>query len=411
MPMPTDLPRPPDSAAIDLLAGVQVLDLSSSIAGPYASLLLADFGADVVKVEHPGNGDDCRAWGPPFLDGESLWFLSVNRNKRSLALDYATEQGAALLRQLVRQVDVVLVNKTLAVQKKLGIDFASLSAINPRLVHASITGFGLEGARADLPCYDLVAEGYSGVMDLTGEAGDGPQKVGTPAADLLSGADAAMAVMAALRERERSGRGHAIDIAMVESMTRFMAPRIVPFLGSGELPRRAGGRDSVIAVYQVFEAADGPLTIGLGNDRIWARFWQVLDRPDMASDSRYASNAARRERRAEIVAEIQAIVARQPRAYWLARFAQARIPAGPINRVDEVAADAELRRRGLFYAAYRDGHPVPQVGLGIHVDGSAATYRTAPPRLGEHSETVLRTWLALDDEALNALRGAGIVRG
>lgn len=397
---------PPGAAGdpLDLLGNIRVLDLTTSIAGPYATLLLADLGASVVKIEQPGRGDDARAWGPPFLGGESLWFISVNRNKRSLTLDYAKPEGLEVLKRLVRQADVVVVNKTLAVQRKLGIDDAALRQLNPGLIHVSVTGFGLEGARSNLPCYDLIAEGYSGVMDLTGELSQGPQKVGTPAADLLAGADAALAVLAALLDRARTGRGHSIDVSLVESMTRFMAPRIVPYLGSGELPRRSGGRDSVIAIYQVFEAADGPLTIGLGNDAIWKRFWEALGQPEVGRDPRYASNSLRRAARAEIVARIQAIIAEQPRAHWLQLFEQARIPAGPINRVDEVAEDPELVRRGLFYSVMQDDTRVPQVGLGIRVDGNAHTFRTPPPRLGQDSAAVLREWLSLDEAEIARLK-------
>jgi len=403
------LPLPREGARLTLLEGMRVLDLTTSVAGPYATLLLADLGATVIKIEQPHQGDDVRAWGPPFLDGESLWFLSVNRNKHSLTLDFRKPAGLDVLRRMVACADVVVVNRTASVQRKLGIDAQSLKAINPRLIHASISGFGLEGARSELPCYDLIAEGYSGVMDLTGEAGGEPQKVGTPAADLLSGADAALAVLAALVDRNRTGEGHSIDVSMVESMTRFMTPRIVPYLGSGEVPRRSGGRDSVIAVYQVFQATDAPLTIGLGNDGIWARFWAALGAPQVGKEACYANNSDRRQLREEIVQQIQSIIGTRPRDHWLDLFREARIPAGPINRVDEVTADAELRRRGFFYAAMRDGVRIPQVGLGIHVDGNAQTYRKAPPRLGEDSDEVLRTWLDMNSDERETLRHDGVI--
>lgn len=403
------LPPPREGARLKLLDGVRVIDLTNSVAGPYATLLLADLGATVVKIEQPGQGDDVRAWGPPFLDGESLWFLSVNRNKHSLTLDYRNPVGLEVLKRMVASADVVVINRTASVQRKLGVDAESLRRINPRLIHASISGFGLEGERSELPCYDLIAEGYSGVMDLTGEAHTDPQKIGTPAADLLSGTDAALAVLAALVDRNRTGEGHCIDVSMVESMTRFMTPRIVPYLGSGEVPHRSGGRDSVIAVYQVFQAADAPLTIGLGNNGIWTRFWAALGEPETGKEACYASNSERRQLRTEIVERIQAIIGTKPRDYWLTVFQESRIPAGPINRVDEVAADAELHRRGFFYAATRDGVRIPQVGLGIHVDGNAQTYRKAPPRLGEDSDDVLRTWLDMNVDEREKLRHDGVI--
>lgn len=400
----------PNTTPLSLLAGIRVLDLTTSIAGPYASLLLADLGAEVLKIERPGRGDDARAWGPPFLDGESLWFLSVNRNKHSVTLDYAQPAGLDALHALVKVADVIIINQVGRSQKKLGIDYTRLKEINPRLVHVSITGFGLGGAKSDQPCYDLIAEGYSGVMDLTGESPNrDPQKVGTPAADLLSGTDAAMAAMAALIDRNRTGKGHEIDIAMVESMTRFMTPRIIPYLGSGELPRRSGGTDSVIAIYQTFHTADDPITLGLGNDAIWKRFCEAIGHGDMAEDARFADNAGRRACRPEIVQEIQSILLTKPRSHWLDLFANARIPSGPINRLDQVVTDPTLTERGLFYSTRRNGIAVPQVGLGIRFDGNYNTYRKDPPRLGEDTRQAFTSWLGWDDDAIQKLDDAGLL--
>jgi crotonobetainyl-CoA:carnitine CoA-transferase CaiB-like acyl-CoA transferase len=408
--LPLDsLPAPSGAAPLALLSGVRVVDLTTSIAGPYGAMLLADMGADVVKIERPGAGDDSRAWGPPFLDGESLWFLSVNRNKRSVTLDYTGEAGRRVLHDLVRTADVVLVNLVARVQKKLGVDHAALTTVKADLVHVSITGFGLEGARRDFPCYDLIAEGYSSVMDLTGEAENPPQKVGTPAADLIAGMDAAYAALAALFDRSRSGRGHRIDIAMIDSMTRFMAPRIVPYLGSGEIAKRTGARDSVIAVYQVFETQDEPITLGLGNDGIWKRFCEAVGRPQLASDPKYANNVDRRAARADIVAEIQKVLRTRPRDEWLRLFVEAKVPAGPVNRVDQVSRDPELLARGLFFADRANGRSVPQVGLGIEIDGSSASYRTPPPRLGEHTDEVLSRELGYDPGAIARLREQRVI--
>ena len=393
---------------VRLLEGVRVLDLTTSIAGPYATLLLADFGASVIKIERR-EGDDARGWGPPFLAGESLWFLAVNRNKRSVTIDFSTPQGRELLHALVARNDVVVTNQVERSQRKLGIDYATLSALRADLVHVSITGFGVRGERSDLPCYDLIAEGYSGVMDLTGEASAPPQKVGTPAADLLSGMDAAMAVAAALYRRRSDGKGCAIDISMVESMTRFMSPRLVSYMGSGELPRRSGARDSVIAVYQTFDTQDAPITLGLGNDGIWRRFWAAVGDPAYGADARFATNKDRREAREEIVARIQSELRQRKRQEWLDLFVQHRIPAGPINRLDEVAADGELHARGMLYSVPALGSRIPQVGLGIRVDGSSETYRTAPPRLGEHTDAVLREQLGLDEAQLAKLREQQII--
>ena len=402
--LPLDHLPAPAAPSIQLLAGVTVIDLTTSIAGPYAAMLLGDMGARVIKIERPGKGDDCRAWGPPWLDRESLWFLSVNRNKESVTLDYTTDAGKKVLHDLLKKSDVVIVNLVERVQKKLGIDYASLTAVKPDLVCVSLTGFGLTGARRDFPCYDLIAEGYSGVMDLTGEADSPPQKVGTPAADLIAGMDAAMATLAALFDRAKTGKGHQVDISMVDSMTRFMSPRIVPYLGSGEVPQRTGAKDSVIAVYQAFDTQDKPLTLGLGNDAIWQRFWQAVGQPEKGADARHASNADRRAARAAIVDDIQQLLRTRPRDEWLRVFMQAKVPAGPVNSIDDLARDPDLIARGLLYTADTGGRRVPQVGFGIGVDGSSATYHLPPPRLGEHTAAVLRDWLGYDAQAVAGLR-------
>ena len=355
------------------------------------------------------SGDDARAWGPPFLNGESLWFLSVNRAKQSVTLDFSVRSGLEILHKLVAQADVVLLNLVARAQKKLRLDAATLCAINPRLIHVSLTGFGLRGARADLPCYDLIAEGYSGVMDLTGEPDAGPQKVGTPAADMLAGHDAAMAVLAALLRRSRDGKGCEIDVAMVESMSRFMAPRLMPFLGAGELARRSGGRDSVIAIYQVFDTADQPMTLGLGNDAIWRRFWEAVGEPTVGQDPAYASNADRRAHRPEIVQRIAAILRRQPRAHWLELLAKARVPAGPIHRLDELAADPALQESGFVYRTDGPDGAIPQVGLGIRFDGRTEGTGTPPPKLGAHTLDVLRDWLGCSAEEMERLRAQRVI--
>lgn len=395
--------------ALDLLAGVKVLELTTSVAGPYAGQLLADMGATVVKIEKPKIGDDARAWGPPFLHGESLWFMSVNRGKQSLTLDIAAPQGQDVLQKLVAQCDVVLLNLVPRAQRKLGLDAATLRALNPRLIHASISGFGLQGSRADLPCYDLIAEGYSSVMDLTGEPENGPQKVGTPAADLLAGSDAAMAILAALLRREREGKGCDIDISMVESMSRFMTPKLMPYLGSGELSRRAGGRDSVIAIYQVFDTADSPMTLGLGNDAIWKRFWEAVGRAEIGTNPDYAGNAGRRAKREDIVKIIAELLRAKPRAHWLALLGRARVPAGPIQRLDEVAHDPALHESGFIYRTQGHDGDIPQVGLGIRFDGRTEGTGAPPPKLGSHTEQILRTWLECDGLQIDQLRTQQII--
>jgi crotonobetainyl-CoA:carnitine CoA-transferase CaiB-like acyl-CoA transferase len=403
------LPIAPHSKSFDALEQIKVLDLSTSIAGPYGCQLLADFGAEVVKVEKPLTGDDSRAWGPPFLNGESLWYLSVNRNKSSIVIDMTLQEGRQLLEQLVSQADVLVTNFLPKVQRKLQVDAAHLHQINPRLIHISLTGFGLEGERNAFSCYDLIAEGYSGVMDMTGEINQDPQKIGTPAADLLAGMDLALATMAALIKRDRDQKGHAIDISMVDSMTRFMTPRLISYLGSGIVPRRDGAKDSVIAIYQVFQTLDEPITLGLGNDAIWKRFWMALDEPDFIHHEQYQTNIDRRKHRQQLVTFIQDRLKVHPRKYWLELFQTNNIPAGPINRLDQISSDPEMLKRGMFYDVPKDGGVIPQVGLGIQIDGQQSFCHKPPPALGEDSSEILSHWLSLSKEDIRQLLHKNII--
>ncbi len=405
-----DLPAVRCGQGFDLLSDVRVLDLTTSIAGPYATMQLADWGAQVIKVERPGRGDDTRYWGPPFLDGDSLWFLSVNRNKQSVTLDYSQERGYAVLLALLRECDVVVTNQVPRVQSKLKTDYESLSAVKPDLIYLALTGFGLTGERKEMVCYDLIAEGHSGIMDLTGEAENDPQKVGTPAADMLAGTDTAFAAVAALYDHQRTGKGRKIDVTLTESMTRFLTSQIVSYMGSGQVPRRSGAKESVLAVYQTFHASDAPVTLAVGNDTLWSRFCTAVDRLDLAGDERFETNADRRQHRQELVEEIQGILDREPRDHWLRLFAEHKVPAGPINRVDEVVADRALIERGLFYRIEREGgSSVPQVNSGTHVDGQFNVPRRLPPGLGEDTGAVLQEVARLSEDEILALRDDGIV--
>ena len=403
------LPSPKHNHCFSALQNIKVLDFSTSVAGPYGCQLLADFGAEVVKIEKPITGDDARGWGPPFLDNESLWFLSVNRNKSSVVIDMALDEGKALFNKLICEADVLVTHLLPKVQKKLKIDFESLKTLNPQLIHASLTGFGLEGKRSNFPCYDLIAEGYSGVMDMTGEISQDPQKIGTPAADLLAGMDLALATMAALLQRAKDHQGHAIDIAMVDSMTRFMTPRLISYLGSGELPRRDGAKESVIAIYQVFQTADEPITLGLGNDAIWKRFWSALNEPEYINDPKYTSNADRRKLRQQLVQAIQERLLKQPKAYWLDLFQSNNIPAGPINRLDQISSDAEMFQRGMFYSLNNKSSEIPQVGLGIQIDGQQSFCSKPPPKLGADTSMILEKWLNLSNLEIENLISKNII--
>lgn len=394
----------------DLLDGIRILDLTSSIAGPYSTMLLADMGAEVIKLERPGQGDDARGWGPPFLDGDGMLFLGVNRNKRSLALDLTGDEGKAVLAELIAACDVFVTNQLPRVQSKLGTDYETVLGINPKIIFGSLTGFGLTGARRDMVSYDLIAEGYSSIMDMTGERDGAAQKVGTPASDLLAGMDMAFAIAAALRDKEATGRGHLLDISMIESSTRFMSPIIMTYLGSGNVPRRSGARESVIAIYQTFDTADDPITLGLPNENIWQRFWNAVGHPEMLDDPNYADNAKRRAARAKLVVQIQDILLQRGRADWLALFTENSIPAGPINQIDEVVADEGLLERGFFYAMHPEGREaIPQVNTGIRVDDKPNAPRTPPPALGADGAAVLRDVLGKSEDEIARLNAAKII--
>lgn len=395
----------------NLLADVRIIDLTTSIAGPSGTMLLADMGAEVIKIERPGGGDDARSWGPPFLDGESLWFASVNRNKKSVALDFSKATGLDLLHRLVRQADIVFVNLPPRAARKLKVDAQTLCAVRPDLIYVSITGFGMTGGRADWTCYDLIAEGYSGIMDITGAAGGEPQKIGAPAADMLAGQDAAFATVAALYARRTTGKGRVVDVALVDSMTRLLSCRIMSYLGSGELPTRSGGKDSVIAIYQTFDTADKPIALALGNDNIWKRFWIAVGDAAYAESADLGTNYDRRERRDQIVARIARILRDKPRDHWLTLLREARVPAGPINNVAEVVEDETLLARGMFYRlAPLNRRSLPQVGTGILLDGEFALPRSAPPALGEHTDEVLGSLLGLSEEDRQRLLDQKVIR-
>jgi crotonobetainyl-CoA:carnitine CoA-transferase CaiB-like acyl-CoA transferase len=328
-----------------------------------------------------------------------------------VALDFSQPAGLDVLYRLVGQADIVFANLPPRVARKLKVDAAALRAVRPDIIYVSITGFGLSGERADWTCYDLIAEGYSGVMDITGAAGGEPQKIGAPAADMLAGQDAAFAAVAALYERRSSGKGRVVDIALVDSMTRFLSCRIMSYLGSAELPKRSGGKDSVIAIYQTFETADDPITLGLGNDNLWRRFWEGGGQAEIAEFPAMKTNSDRRQCREAIVARIAGILRQKPRSHWLALFRRARIPAGPINSIADVVADEALLERGMFYRLPRPyGRVIPQVGTGILLDGESALPRSAPPRLGEHTDEILADLLGLDDNAQRKLQEQNIIQ-
>jgi crotonobetainyl-CoA:carnitine CoA-transferase CaiB-like acyl-CoA transferase len=372
------------------LGGLTVLDLSRVLAGPYATQILGDLGAEVWKVERPGSGDETRAWGPPFVDGESAYYLSVNRNKKSAVLELASDAGRAAVRRAALAADVVVENFLPGDLARLGLDLAALRREKPALVTCSITGFGQTGPYADLPGYDAVLQGFTGLMSVTGEAGGPAVKVGVAVVDVMTGAHAAAAVLAALVGVFRGRGGTALDIALFEVGVAALVNVAQSALVTGQPARRHGNAHPTIVPYQTFETADGPMVIAVGNDAQWRRLCGALGPPDLAARAAWAGNPDRVLHRAEVVTELARRLAARPRAEWLARLRAARVPAGAVRDVHEVLADPALEARGMVQRAPRGegaGAPTrpPLLALPWLSDGMRAPVRLAPPRLGEHT--------------------------
>lgn len=400
------------------LDGVKVLDLSRVLAGPWATQILADFGADVIKVELPGKGDDTRGWGPPFLklpDGsddpqESAYYLCCNRNKRSVAIDLANPAGAALIRRLAAQADIVVENFKVGGLKKYGLDYETLRAINPRLVYCSITGFGQTGPYASRPGYDVLAQGMGGFMAITGEEGGGPLKAGVAMADLSTGNMATISILMALRHAERTGEGQQIDISLLDTQIAMLANQGSTHLVDGSEPRRMGNRHPTVVPYTTFDCADGTALIAIGNDSQFRAFCLEMGRQDLADDPRFVLARDRVVNREVLEQAIRDMVRPLRRDELLERLARANVPAGPVNTVPQVFADPFIAARQVVHRFVReDGVEVPTVAFPGKLGATPADYRHIPPRVGEHSRVVLGDWLALDAAELAALEASGAV--
>ncbi|MCW8844336.1 MAG: CoA transferase [Gammaproteobacteria bacterium] len=403
------------------LAGLKVLDLSRILAGPWASQLLGDLGADVVKVERPGAGDDTRNWGPPYLKdsagedtGEAAYYLCANRNKRSLALDISNPVGQAVLRRMAALSDVLIENFRVGTMARFGLDYTSLSRLNPRLVYCSITAFGQQGPEATAPGYDAMIQARGGLMSITGRAdgepGGGPQKVGVAIADLMTGMYAASAIQAALLARAHSGLGQYIDLALYDSQVAMLANQASNYLVGGVVPGRLGTAHPNIVPYQSFATADGHLMLAVGNDSQFERLLEVLGLVDLVGDSRYATNQARTARRGDLVGLLQRQFLSQDTAYWSQRLTQAQVPFGPINRLDQVFDDPQARYRSLAIdLPHAFSESVPSVANPIRFSRTPVSYRHGPPVLGQHSREVLVEWLGMDACDLDALAESGVI--
>jgi formyl-CoA transferase len=396
------------------LDGIKVLDLSRVLAGPWCTQLLADLGAEVTKIERPGAGDDTRHWGPPWHgEGErrvAAYFLSCNRGKKSAAIDFARPEGAALVRKLARESDVVIENFKVGGLEKFGLDAQSLRSADPRLVYASITGFGQDGPYADRAGYDYIIQGMGGLMSITGlpdgDPGGGPMRVGVAVVDLFTGLYTCVAILSALYRREKTGEGAHIDMALFDTQLAMLANQASNALVSGRDPPRQGNTHPNLVPYQPFDAADQPIIIAVGNERQFARLAEICGHPEWTGDARFSSNAARVANRQELVPLVAEVIAQRPAAEWLEQLEAAGIPAGPINRVSQALSDVQAQHRQMV----RTIAGMPLVGSPVRLDGARADSELPPPGLGEHTDEVLAA-LGLDRRAVEALRAAGVIGG
>jgi formyl-CoA transferase len=399
------------------LDGLRVLDLTRVLAGPWCSQNLADLGAEVIKVERPGSGDDTRSWGPPYLrdaqgaeSGEAAYFLCANRGKKSITLDLAQPQAREVVRRLAAQSDVFMENYKQGDMARFGLAWDDLRAINPRLVYCSITGFGQDGPYAARPGYDFMIQGMGGLMSITGERDDapggGPQKVGVAVADLMTGMYATVAILGAVLHRERSGEGQYIDLALFDCQVAMLANINMNYLVSGQPPRRLGNAHANIVPYQVFEAADGHLILAVGNDAQFAKFCGLAGCPELANDQRYRSNAARVRNRDSLVPRLATLLKERSREEWLGALEAAGVPCGPINRIDEVFGDPQLAARGLrLDLPHPEAGSVPLVGSPMKLSASPVCYDLPPPLLGQHNREILHGLLGLSEAEIAAVTG------
>ncbi len=411
-------PQPPRSGPLD---GLRVLDLSRILAGPTCTQLLGDLGADIIKIERPGRGDDTRGWGPPFLDaqattsGESAYFLSCNRNKRSVAVDISTDAGQAIIRALARHSDIVVENFKPGDLVRYGLDHESLRALNPRLIYCSISGFGQTGPYREQSGYDFLIQGMGGIMSITGfpdEAGGQPTKVGVGIADVMCGMYAAVAVLSALEARRRTGEGQHIDLALFDSQIAWLINQGVAYLVSGEEPVRLGNGHPHIVPYETFPTADGHFILAVGNDAQFTRFCQVAGCEELARDARFATNAGRVRHRQEIVGLIAGITRGRAMHDWISALHAAGVPCGPVNSISQVFADPHALARGMRitmpHQASATGS-VDLIGNPLNFAQTPVSYRRPPPRLGEHTREILREVLGMDDGEIGELESASTI--
>ncbi|MBS0232385.1 MAG: CoA transferase [Proteobacteria bacterium] len=385
------------------LAGLRVLELARVLAGPWAGQTLADLGASVIKVERPEGGDDTRGWGPPFIadddgPGSAAYFHATNRGKRSIAIDYESSEGREAAIALAKQADVIIENFKVGGLAKYGLDYSAIKAINPGIIYCSITGFGQSGPYAPRAGYDFIMQGMGGIMDLTGAPDGEPQKIGVAFADIFTGLYGTIGILAALNRRAATGEGAYVDMALLDTQVAVLANQAMNYLASGKPPRRLGNAHPNIVPYQVFRAADGPFIIAAGNDAQFVRVCEILGIKELAADARFKTNAARVMNRAELIPLLETETAKYPASKLLAALEAKGVPAGPVNRLDQVFADPHVVARGMHQELPRkNGVPVPTVRNPIVVDGEPCMAATASPKLGEHTDDILGRLAAEED--------------
>jgi crotonobetainyl-CoA:carnitine CoA-transferase CaiB-like acyl-CoA transferase len=391
------------------LAGVLVADFTRVLSGPYCTMLLADMGARVIKIEQPGKGDDTRAWGPPFIRNESAYFLSINRNKESITLDLKRPGARDVLDRLLAKADVLVENFRPGTMDRMGLGYQRVSAAHPRLVYCAISGFGQTGPRRDLPGYDAVVQAEGGLMSITGDADGPPYRLGVAISDIVAGIFASHGIVLALLARERTGRGQLVDIAMLDATAALLTYQAGIFFATGNSPGRLGNRHPTIAPYETFTASDGDFVIAVGNDEQWRRFCGAIGLDDLGRDARFATNSDRVTRYDELRPLLAARLLERPRAAWLEALTAAGVPCGSVRSVGEVLADPQLAARDMIaHLDHAAAGAIRALGVPIKLSNTPGGVRTPPPRLGEHTDAVLRD-LGFPEEEIGRLRAAGTV--
>jgi crotonobetainyl-CoA:carnitine CoA-transferase CaiB-like acyl-CoA transferase len=393
------------------LSGIKVLDLTRIVSGPFATMLLGDLGAEIIKIEEPGSGDESRTYGPPFINGESAYFLSVNRNKKSCAINLKTPEGIALIKDLALKSDVLIENFRPGTLKKFGLQYEELKKLNPKLIYCAITGFGQTGPDSHRPGYDLIIQGESGIMDITGDPKGPPTKVGTSIADLMTGQFASQGVLAALVERSKTGIGRRVEVAMYDCLASLLTFNAGGYFATENVPKRKGNSHPSIVPYETFETSDGWINIGVANDKFWGSFCKIINRADLQNNPKFAMATDRVKNRLELLPIIREVIKKNTKTYWVNLLGDAGIPSGMIKNVGEVCDSEQLVSRGMVISM---SHPVAgvvkNIDSPIRFDDLNDDIHMAPPILGQHTHEVLTNLLNMTSDQINALEKKGAIK-